>query len=423
MIIFIQLIAVFINLLILVRTVGQLKNKLKMLDIVLLLFQIIFVIPIVFEWIFDIQDYSYKSPGFHAALNDSTTNILYSLFTILVSLLLYFYSKKETITNNSYDIKKSLMNLKINRKIYLLAVILMFLPSILIIFSPSPEKYLTQYAYFQRYPDVATSSELWFHKELLGNAGYVSLVSILITKTFSKNTFFNNFLIYSAAITTGILNGKRTLFTLIIFAILSVDILKTPKGKFPYKKIIINILLIILVFVAYAFIIDKHTRNVSTIDNLRLYFFRDTDVKFAIYALLNPERYKILNYWGQSYIYNLFFYIPRKLWENKPYPFDIYVTASALGYPAETVLSWSFQTSFFGEAISNLGIFGIPFSIWFIGKIIKTSEKTENTLVIVLGLFVIMFSFMNHFGAYYKYLILWIVLVIFSKYRFKERNR
>src|SRR5699024_9751301 len=117
------------------------------------------------------------------------------------------------------------------------------------------------------------SSELWFHKELLGNAGYISLISILITKTFSKNTIFNNFLIYSAAITTGFLNGKRTLFTLIIFAILSVDILKTPKGKFPYKKIIFNILLIILVFVSYAFIIDKHTRNVSTIDNLRLYFF------------------------------------------------------------------------------------------------------------------------------------------------------
>src|SRR5699024_3823827 len=123
------------------------KNKLKMLDIVLLLFQAVFVVPIDFEWMFGIQDYSYKSPGFHAALNDSTTNILYSLFTILVSLLLYFYSKKETISNNSYDIKESLMNLKINRNIYLLFVMLMFLPAILVFFAPSPEKYLTQYAY------------------------------------------------------------------------------------------------------------------------------------------------------------------------------------------------------------------------------------------------------------------------------------
>src|SRR5699024_765826 len=173
----------------------------------------------------------------------------------------------------------------------------------------------------------------------------------------------------------------------------------------------------------YAFIIDKLTRNVSTIDHLRLYFFRDTDVKFAIFAILYLERYIDIDYWAQCYIYNLFFYISSILCENKSYPFDVYVTASALGYPAGIVLSWSFQTSFFGEAISNLGIFGIPFSLWFIEKVIKTSEKTENTLVIVLGLFVIMFSFMNHFGAYYKYLILWIILVVFNKYSFKESNR
>ena len=425
MILIFQIIAVFINILLFLITIRNLKYNLKIMYIVLLLFQLIFVFPIILEWIFGIQDYSYKFPGFDRALNDIATNICYSLFVIIVSISFFICGKKINVNKITIlkDIRESLFNLKINRLLYVLFMILMYFPIILALLSPDPAKYFTEYAYFQKYSNFASESELWYHRNVLKIGGFISLISIVVVKLFSKKNFFSNLLIYIAAISTGILNGKRTLFALIIFAILSVDILKSSIGKFPYRKVFFSFIIIVSYFIAYAFIVDKFTKNVKFLDSLRLYFFRDIDVKFSIYALLNPEEYKILDFWGQSYLYNLLFYVPRQWWPNKPYPYDIYVTSSALGYPSGTVLPWNFQTSFFGEALSNLGWFGIPFSIMIINKFVRISERSNNSLIFILCIFIIMFSFMNHFGSYKNYLIIWIFIFFINKIKKNRINK
>src|SRR5699024_7118546 len=118
---------------------------------------------------------------------------------------------------------------------------------------------------FQKYAAMATADEMWFHRTVLKYAGLISMVSIIFVKLFSRNNLVINILIYSAAIITGILNGKRTLFAFIILGILLVDIIKSRNGSLPIKKIILSILSLIIIFVGYAFLIDKHTLNVSTI--------------------------------------------------------------------------------------------------------------------------------------------------------------
>ncbi|SYZ77870.1 O-antigen polymerase [Trichococcus shcherbakoviae] len=420
-----QGISVAINIILFLKTYKKVKYNLKIIYVVLLIFQVIFVFPIVLEWLFGIQDYSYKSPGFQKALNDKLTNIIYSLFTIITPIFLYISGKKNKIKGFVLgDIKTTILNIRISRELYIICAILMFAPLMLSLFSPAPEKYLVEYAYFQKFSNLATISELWYHRNVMRIGGVVSLIFISITKLFSKNTWFNSFLIYSAAAIAGILNGKRTLFAFIIFAILAVDIIKAPKGIFPIKKIISSGLFIVFIFIGYSYLIDKHTVNVSTIDNLRLYFFRDVDVKFSIYALLNPDKYRIFDYWGQSYLFNLLFYIPRSYWSNKPYPYDTYVTAVALGYPPGTILNWNFQTSVFGEALSNLGWFGIPLSLLLTNKFIKLSELSRNPIVIILCIFIIMFSFMNHFGSWRNYLLIWLLFMILNKFKkkkFKEK--
>ncbi|GAB2318565.1 hypothetical protein IRB23SM22_08230 [Alkalibacterium sp. s-m-22] len=419
-----QIIAVVINLILFLSVFKKAKYNLRIIYVTLLIFQVVFVLPVVLEWIFGIQDYSYKSPGFDKALNDITTNMIYSFFIIITPITLYFTGRKNKSKGVVIgDIRASILKLKINREIYVISVILMFLPLLLAFLAPSPDKYLTEYAFFQRFGVLASDSEWWYHRNIMRIGGFVSLIFILVTKLFSKNTKFNNFLIYSAAIIAGVLNGKRTLLAFIVFAILAVDILKSSKGKFPMKKIVTSGLFILTFFVGYAFLIDKHTANVTTLDNLRLYFFRDIDVKFSIYALLSPDQYRVLDHWGQSYLFNVLFYIPRNLWPNKPYPYDTYVTAAALGYPPGTILSWNFQTSIFGEALSNFGWFGIPFILTLISKFIKMSERSENPIINVLCIFIIMFSFMNHFGSWRNYFIIWLFLILFNKVKFRSVSR
>lgn len=416
-----QLSAVLINVFIFCITIHKLKYNLKITYIILLIFQAIYVLPIVFGWFLGVQDYSNKFPGFEEALNDTTTDVYYSLFVIIMSLGLFFLGSK----NNGIvvtDIKENISNIKVKREYYIIFVLLMFVPFIVALLAPSPEKYLFEYAYFQRNSDISTELELWYHQNVLRIAGVISLLAIILTKLFSKNTFLNNVIIYSAAIITGILNGKRTLFAFIILGILAVDILKAPKGKFPFKKIITSILIILFTFILYAFVLNKQMVDVSTLDNIRLYFFRDVDVKYAIYSLLNPNLYKILDYWGQSYLYNISFYIPRSWWLDKPYPFDIYVTSSVLNLPTNTVLPWSFQTSFFGEALANLSWSGVAFSLLIIDKFIRVSERTENPFIILLCIFIIVRSFMNHFGSYSLFIIIWVILMIHHKFKNKTKN-
>lgn len=270
------------------------------------MFQAVYVVPILNDWIFGLQDFSYKFPMYQAALEDELTNILYNIFIIIVPVILSYLGRPKL--NGDFNLKELIVLKPINRIFFIIAFLLMFTPMFLIIFAPDPLKYISEYAYFQQNRVMSSESEIWYHFTIMKIGGIISLVSILIVKYFGKNDFTNNLFIYSAAIATGVLNGKRTLFAMILLGILVVDILKSKKGTFPFLKAIMTFITIIIIFVVYANIIDKHTRNFSQLDDLRLYFFRDFDVKLAIYSLLYPEKQKVLSFYGQSFLYNIFFH-------------------------------------------------------------------------------------------------------------------
>ncbi|EEV38225.1 hypothetical protein ECBG_00494 [Enterococcus casseliflavus EC20] len=417
-----QIIVIFVSIILFIKTLLKLKNELNIASIILLFFQAVFTFPIILEWIYGIQDFRGKFPGYQVALEDTTTSILYSIFILFTSTYIYLLSMKIKRKNKFIrsDIKDLVHSLKINRKLFILFYLLMFLPVFAILLSPSPDKYLFNYAYFQRFSEFASQNELWFHNSIMRNLGIVSLISIAIVSLFGKKDFLNTFFVYLAAISTGVLNGKRTLFVLILLVVLLIDILKSPKGKFPIVKSIGTFVFAVVIFIVYGYIIDKNTESLNSVDNLRLYFFRDFDVKVAIYSLIHSDNLSILNYYGQSYLYNLLFFIPRFLWVNKPYPYDVYVTSFAVGFNNFTLLPWTVQTSLFGEAISNLGWFGIPLILLCIKKFIRISENSNSLFIILLGTFVIMISFMNHFGSYMYYLILWAILVIARKKKSKK---
>ena len=65
-------------------------------------------------------------------------------------------------------------------------MILMYFPIILALLAPDPAKYFTEYAYFQKYSNFASESELWYHRNVFKIGGFISLISIVIVKLFSK---------------------------------------------------------------------------------------------------------------------------------------------------------------------------------------------------------------------------------------------
>lgn len=71
--------------------------------------------------------------------------------------------------------------------------------------------------------------------------------------------------------------------------------------------------------------------------NVRVDFSRDDRVKMTIYSELYPDRMKILDYRGQSIVFDLTMFIPRSIWEEKPWPYAVYFTSAMLMMPTQYI--------------------------------------------------------------------------------------
>lgn len=418
----VRIIYIIINTTLVVKIIKKMNNRNLFYSLLGIMFFLVFMIPIYLDALIGFPNFEDKYINFHKSNIDSTTNIIYMIITSAV-LLFFIYNSKSSKNPYSKDLfyQSTIANYRVNNnKLYFL-LFLMFSPAIVILFSPSPELYLFNYAYFQKYSDLATSNELWFHWNVLSNFNSVAYFSLIFFSIFVNKKPSNKIITYISAILIGVLNGKRTLFAFIIFSVLLIDFFKLPnKRKLVPKMILVGIVLVSM-FLAYATIIQKYSSNLSVFDSLRQYFFRDMDVKYSIYNLLNNN--KILNYKGESIIFNILFFVPRSIWSGKPYPYDIYVTAAVLNLPKGTVINWSFQTSLFGEFLTNLSWFGLPVSLGVIYYVGKISLKTRNFLIVYFGFYIIFKSFMNHFASFNRELIVWVVMLLIHKTKRKKIYR
>jgi hypothetical protein len=115
-------------------------------------------------------------------------------------------------------------------------------------------------------------------------------------------------------------------------------------------------------------------------DWFRVDYSRDHLFKLAIYSELYPEKGKILEYRGQSFLFNLVFLVPRDVWPGKPYPYGVYPTAR--GFEIEPdYLGWALTTSILEESIANLGWFGLLAGPLILAWLCRTGDSTGNALI------------------------------------------
>src|SRR5690625_5881486 len=99
--------------------------------------------PILFEWFFGIEDYSLKYPIFDIVLNDSRTDIIYSLLIMIISIVLFHLGDGEKV---NYNLREDFFKYKIKKEYIFIAIFLMLLPIVVAAISPSREKYFFYYA-------------------------------------------------------------------------------------------------------------------------------------------------------------------------------------------------------------------------------------------------------------------------------------
>lgn len=399
-----------------------LNNKYSILHIAVVFFFVMQVIPIVFEAFFGIDESMSIYKNMYIAMLDKSTSFAYCFFVMFTISCLYCLGnsllKKQ---KHKFSIIDTITSIKINSIISFVVFIGMFVPPILAVaFSPDWTIY-TDFSYFYTNDYYKNSDIYLYHTSVVTVANCLAFGFTIVQylcRDISKKHI--NFDVFFAIVLFTWIDGKRTLLTFSLIGILAIDVLKrryrNRAGKLLGKALVFSII-IIGYFIFYSQITGKGIDLAFGV-KYELYYSRLSSVKTAIYDLLNGS--KMLDYNGQSILYNILFFVPREFWENKPVMFCKYFTAYALGHSTSDFVSWNLLVNIWTEFIANFGFVGNILAIAFCYFVAKITENTNNVLVYLFGTLFILFYFVFGFEVFALIAyILWIALLCVSKFKVK----
>lgn len=384
-----------------------------------ILFYLMQVLPILISFFGDLSGIKKYYPYMYISMIDSKVSIIYDIFCIVTMLFLFLNSKKYC---GRYRLKIQVSkyinedNASIISLICFLGVLLALVFGVA--FSPKPTIY-AKFSYFYTHSFLSNSSEYLYHINILNKLVRLSFILTIIyyyLNCFKKGT--NTMVLLSTFFITWI-NGKRTLLLFLLFSFIIIDFIKIDRNdKKAMKKIVNKAFFFLLMFLCYYLLYNYVTKKSSFADNYLLYstyFSRMSNVKTSIYSLLYDNN--MLNYRGETLLFDIFFYVPRRIWNAKPLPFFTQFTSYVYyGKPNIVVSSMRFQVNMWSEFISNLGIFGYLLALMFVKFVIVKSEKANNKIVYFSGMLFILLYFVYGFEKIEQILfVFWIFGLIRNK--------
>lgn len=421
MLLFFTLITIIIDLFYLfVSLKAVLKNRYSILHLCSILFFIIQVLPLVVDMFNDVNSLGTHTKYLYNALTDENTAYLYNLFAIFVMVGLTSTAQKfaHKRVNIMFQRTKA-----VNSFYRLCIVLLMFAPVAAVILAPTPEIY-TNFSYFYTHSYNPLAVEYLYHRLVMPYIIYLSFLSILVYYYLIKGSTSKNIIMLLSSVICIWIDGKRGLLAFLIVGILLVDFIKnqTQSNWKLVKKGALLSCVFIAYFAVYSMFTTKNTDD-SFYETYDAYFSRESEVKLSIYSRLNGA--DMLPYDGATLLYDITCYIPRFLWEDKPYGFFNYLTAYAYNGHAETFMEGSnFQVNIWSEYIANFGLLGCILSLLFIIGIVRVSERSNVAMLNISGsVFVLIYLF---FGFELIVMVLfyaWLYFFVFKRKSSLHRTR
>lgn len=375
-----------------------------------ILFFIIQVVPYAILLIFQLHDdYRYNYPIIYKAVIDEEVNIIYSLLIMFIMGTLHTIAKRAwrrrgaIVTNFTFNVKG-----RYHELINALLVIGMLSPLVIFIIAPNPSIYF-QYSYFYTHSYSALGLEYIFHKVVTQRINYFAFFCMALYYFRKGRSIRRNILTTLSIILMVWFDGKRALLGFSLVSVLLIDWIKKKDKKFYkiFKKAIIFVLIMGTYFLIQGNISGKSVHGAEFI-NYELYFSRMSAVMTTIYDQLHERT--MLDYSGQSILYNLLFFVPRVLWPEKPIMFCKYYTAYAIGVNG---LRWNLLVNIWTEFIANFGAIMGPFLvIAFMSFVARVSEKSNKYVYLSGMIFCAFYTFFGFELLTAIIYLIWIGLII-----------
>ncbi len=372
---------------------------------VIVVFDLVMVIPLALEMFLGIPDIPRDVyMNFNRAMEDQTTLLIYCAFVLIAQFLftneIRRIRRQDQGMKRTNDVREFLMfvqNFKYKKIVLGLSYIIIILSILAVAFAPNSMYYLT----FRNVHFQASEQIVAYSNNIIRPLFELLVVAIITLKLFDSNNRFSSVIFRICLVLFfTMVNGKRTYLMIMIGVFFLIDLFREGSIKKIALKYFVLFGLVAAYFYAYMYITDKISFNNDWYYEMHEYIFRSMHVRFSIYAVLHPNQIHILDYPGQSMLYDLFFYVPRIIWTSKPRPYIDYYMRGVLGLSSLSDVKYHMPTSYYPEFVSNFGLLGLILSLVFTIWITRYFDKRRTVCKLLGGALITLLN------IYYEYLLL-----------------
>jgi hypothetical protein len=374
--------------------------------LVSLIFYGFYSLPLIADLLLGLPDYSHQ-PLFYDASRDALVRVLYCIFISSIQpLWLRKRPASEILLVARADQSKSFQGL------LLLGALT---PILLLFIAPQPELYL-QYGFI--IGDNVPLPALVFH-EIMSAATMFAVLFMGAFIAFAERPRAALVTISPLIAASVWLNGKRNILALAMVIVL---VALWYRGELKKKNLIKALSISVLLLAAFSYEYQSTLRGKSPTsssreelqDDIRGDYSRDSRLKMAFYAQLNPTKAQILEYPGQSFLFDFTFWVPRTVWPSKPYPYAVYFTPAMLGLKT-SVLGWGMTTSILDECIANFGWVGLLLGPLFMSFICRLGDSCNDRPVNLLTVLIASLFLAVQLPSFMVLFLAWLALVVKAK--------
>ena len=385
-----------------------LKGTRYSINFVMIVFYIFFIVPLAFDIIFGIPRYTYEL-SFKDSSADLKTCILYALYVAFVPVLWQWTAIGRRLMEESHS---PLENRTFSK---LICLTMLIIPIVLALLSPNPAIYLTYGASILGFPSLESES---YHM-LITASTFFSVICFSYMLIGSKKGVCFFFIRFSPFLLATIwLNGKRNI---ILWTLVLILYALWKRKSLTAGKLFITVILFLSIGLGLSVVYQQTLRydNLKVDNweeiytNMRVDYGRDDVTKMAIYAEIEPNHNKILEFRGQSMLHNLLFFIPREVWPDKPWPYAVYATSALLKIPIQYI-GWGMTTSILDEAIANFSWLGMLIGPLIVSIICRIGDREQGKTIQLLTILVAILMIVLQLSAFTPIFLIWAFLIVYN---------
>lgn len=393
------------------------KGQVASASIAILIHFIFVGVPLGFDLTGNLPDYRFW-PTYRYSSEDYQTNLIFLVYMAICPPIWWYTTKKQRMV--AIQKISPRLNKEFHRYLQNLVPffwLILISPLVLLMFAPDPFVYL-DYAAIVREEFAGPTFDYHLYISTATTVALLAAASLLYA---AKRVWPMLVVLSPFVICAMWLNGKRA--CVVIWLLLLVIVLRM-RGQLQGFRLILACSLALGIFVGYSFTYQSRYRSNSVLtmeaayQNYRIDFGRDQGIKMAIYGELNPQYVQILEYRGQSLLFDMTFFVPRSAWPDKPWPYAVYSTAAALNFPMDYI-GWGVTTSILEEAVANFSWLGLILGPLMISLVIRLGESTGEPMAAFLTRLIVVLLLTVQMAAWLYLAILWVLAVVRARRIYK----